>query len=102
MGAAWVLARGGHRAAAVTAESILVMAPTGSMLRIFRGEPDDPAAVLAWGLCGPARALGLTRCLQRGIPIMRRVRMLRCGTAERAQAFTEGHKEAASSFLDRS
>jgi hypothetical protein len=46
MGAAWVLARSGHRAVAVTDDSLLVMTPTGSTLRIFRG--DGQGAVLAW------------------------------------------------------
>lgn len=51
MGAAWVLARSGHRAVAVTHELVLVMTYTGSMLRIFRG--DGEGAVLAWELCTP-------------------------------------------------
>jgi hypothetical protein len=50
MGAAWLVARSGHRVAAVTAESILLIAPTCSRLRIFRGEP-DPTTALAWSLC---------------------------------------------------
>jgi hypothetical protein len=53
MGAAWVLARNGHRAVAVTRDSVLMTAPTGSRLRIFRGEV-DPGSVLAWSLCRPA------------------------------------------------
>jgi hypothetical protein len=46
MGAGWVVARSGHRVAAVAADSILLIAPTGSRLRIFKGEP--AGAVLAW------------------------------------------------------
>jgi hypothetical protein len=49
MGAAWVVARSGHRVAAVAADSILLVAPTGSRLRIYRG--DDQGSVVAWDLC---------------------------------------------------
>jgi hypothetical protein len=52
MGAAFVVARSGHRVAAVTAGDMLLISPTGAMLRIFRGEP-DPSAALAWTLRRP-------------------------------------------------
>jgi hypothetical protein len=51
MGAAWVTGRSGHRVAAVAADSILLIAPTGSRLRIFKSEP--AGVVLPWTLCKP-------------------------------------------------
>jgi hypothetical protein len=45
MGAAWVAARSGRRVSVVAADSVLLVAPTGSMLRVFRGEPDSGAAL---------------------------------------------------------
>jgi hypothetical protein len=42
--------------AAVAADSVLMTAPTGSRLRIYRGEV-DPGSVLAWSLIGQSRGL---------------------------------------------
>ena len=48
MGAAWVVARSGHRVAAVD-EAIMLRSATGAVSRIRRVVL-DPAAVLAWSL----------------------------------------------------
>ncbi|MGD0333928.1 MAG: hypothetical protein ABSA90_11825 [Xanthobacteraceae bacterium] len=49
MGAAWLIARSGHRAVGVDAGAITVGTYTGNRLRIYRTEA-DPDAVLAWML----------------------------------------------------
>jgi hypothetical protein len=41
MGGASLAARSGHRVAAATAVDILMVTPTGSMLRMFRGGLDQ-------------------------------------------------------------
>jgi hypothetical protein len=54
MGAAWLLARSGHRVIAVAADAIEVTTSTTARLRIYR-TLIDPAAVLAWSLCQDER-----------------------------------------------
>lgn len=54
MGAAFVLARSGHRAVAVDAEAVHVGTTTGAQLRIYR-MPPEPESVVAWSLCSPAK-----------------------------------------------
>jgi hypothetical protein len=49
-----VSARSGHRVAAMAADSVLLVAATGSMLRIFPVEPEG--AVLAWDLTSKERS----------------------------------------------
>ncbi len=51
MGAAFVLARSGHSAIAVSPDAILTRSAAGAMLRIHRF-PLGPDAVPAWSLCG--------------------------------------------------
>jgi hypothetical protein len=46
MGGAFVLARSQHRAVAIDGSAIAVVAPTGSRLRIYKGELQG--AVVAW------------------------------------------------------
>lgn len=49
MGAAWLIARSGHRAVGVDAGAITVATHAGNRLRIYHAEV-DPGAALAWTL----------------------------------------------------
>ena len=53
MGAAWVLARSGHRVVAVPPDVIRLKTRTAATLGIYRPEADR-GAVLPWLLCRPA------------------------------------------------
>jgi hypothetical protein len=50
MGAAWIVARSGHRVAGIDGDGILLISPNGARLRIYRVEPDE-CTVTAWALC---------------------------------------------------
>jgi hypothetical protein len=54
MGAAWIVARSGHRVAGIDGDGILLISPNGARLRIYRVAPDEHAAV-AWALCQKPR-----------------------------------------------
>jgi hypothetical protein len=53
MGAAWIVARSGHRVAGIDHAGILLISPNGARLRIYRVEPDE-CTVAAWALCRAA------------------------------------------------
>jgi len=50
MGAAWIVARSGHRVAGIDRDGILLISPNGARVRIYRVEPDE-CTVAAWALC---------------------------------------------------
>jgi hypothetical protein len=50
MGAAFFVARSGHRVAGIDGDGILLISPNGARLRIYRVEPDE-CAVAVWALC---------------------------------------------------
>jgi hypothetical protein len=50
MGAAWIVARSGHRVAGIDGDGILLISPNGARLRIYRVQPDE-CTVAAWALC---------------------------------------------------
>jgi hypothetical protein len=51
MGAAWIVARSGHRVAGIDGDGILLISPNGASLRIYRVEPDE-CTVAAWEIAG--------------------------------------------------
>jgi hypothetical protein len=55
MGAAFLVALRGHQVVGVDHRAITMVPRTGSRLKAYRGEV-DPAAVLAWKLCGSRRS----------------------------------------------
>ena len=57
MGAAWIVARSGHRVAGIDGDGILLISPNGARLRIYRVEPDE-CTVAAWALCRAPEAAG--------------------------------------------
>jgi hypothetical protein len=52
MGAAWIVARSGHRVAGIDRDGILLISPNGARIRIYHVEPDEHAAV-AWSIRAP-------------------------------------------------
>jgi hypothetical protein len=54
LGAAWIVARSGHRVAGIDRDGILLISPNCDRVRIYRVEPDD-CCVEAWALCKAAR-----------------------------------------------